>query len=161
MEKLHYDPFLKDLVEFRKEFDQMFRRFFGMPWMHETLLPMAGFVPPVEAFIDNKTKKYFLKVALPGINPEELKVQLSGNLLTLTGERKVLPETENLDFHHREIHYGKFERMLNLPEGVDTDRLMAEYKNGVLELSAPVITGALPRRIEIKTVVPEMKRVGA
>jgi HSP20 family protein len=161
MTKLLRDPFLQDLLEFRKEFDQIFHRVLGTPWAQETYLPMAGFVPPVEAFIDNKTKKFFMKIALPGVPPEELKLQLNGNLLTLNGERRIVPEMETLDYLHKEIHYGKFERILTIPEGVDTDRLIAEYKNGILELNAPVIAGALPRRIEIKMVAPEVKRVAA
>ncbi len=159
MTKLFRDPFLENLLDFRKEFDQIFHRFFGAPWEKEMLMPMAGYVPPVEAFIDHKTKKYFLRVSLPGVNPEELKLNVHGNVLTLSGERKFLPELEDRDYLFRELHYGKFERTLTLPEAVDTERLFAEYKNGVLELSAPVMVAALPRRIEIKTT-PEMKRVG-
>ncbi len=160
MPKMFRDPFLQNLLDFRKEFDQVFHRFFGTPWVQEPYLLAAGFVPPVEAFIDNKTKRYFMRIALPGVNPDELKLHVHGNVLTLTGERKLTPEIEEKDYLHREIHYGAFERSLTLPEGVDTERLTAEYKNGLLELSAPVIVEALPRRIEIKTV-PEVKRVTA
>ena len=158
MTKLFRDPITENLLDFRKEFDQIFHRFFGTPWAKELMLPMAGYVPPVEAFIDNKTKKYFLRIALPGINPEELKVHVHGNLLTLSGERKIMPEMEDRDYLHRELQYGVFERTLSLPEAVDTERLVAEFKNGLLELTAPVIVGALPRRLEIKTT-PMVKSV--
>jgi HSP20 family protein len=158
MTKLLRDPFIQNMVEFRKEFDQIFHRFFGTPWMQETLLPMTTFVPPVEAFIDNKLQKFFLRIALPGFKPEDVKLTLNGNLLTLAGERKWTPEMENWDYLHRELYFGKFERTLTLPEGVDTERLLAEYKGGLLELTAPVMAGALHRPIEIKTV-PEVKRV--
>ena len=85
-------------------------------------------------------------------------LNLHGNVLTLSGERKWIPEIEQLDYLHRELNYGVFERTLTLPGAVDTERLVAEYKSGILELSAPVIPGAMPRRIEIKAV-PELKRV--
>jgi HSP20 family protein len=164
MFKLVKDPFLKEpflpnLLEFRKEFDQVFDRFFGTPWEKEYFLPKAGFVPPVEAYIDNKLQKFFMKVVVPGIKPDELKLKLLGSTLTIYGEYKPVHEIENLEYLHKEIHFGKFERTLILPEGVDTDRLIAEYKNGLLELTAPVIGSALPRHVEIKMAMPEVKRV--
>jgi len=61
---------------------------------------------------------------------------------------------------HEEISYGKFERTFTLPEGVDTDKLTAEYQNGVLEITAPVAAAALPRRIEIRTT-PLSKQIAA
>ena len=163
MHKLLRDPFLKEpflpnLLEFRKEFDQIFDRFFDIPWEKEHLLPPAAFVPPVEAYIDTKLQKFFLKIVVPGIKPEELKLKLLGNMLTIYGEFKPIVEMEHIDYIHKEIHFGKFERTLHLPEGVDTDRLVAEYKNGLLELTAPVITAHLPRHVEIRMALPEVAK---
>ena len=150
MTKLFRDPFVENLIDFRKEFDQIFHRFFGLPWEKEMLLPMAGYVPPVEAYIDHKTKKYFLRVSLPGVNPDELKLNVHGNVLTLSGERKHVPEMEDRDYLFRELHYGAFERTLTLPEAVDTERLFAEYKNGVLAVRLPFREEAKPRTINVE-----------
>jgi HSP20 family protein len=154
------DPFFQDLLDFRRDFEQIFNRFFNLPWLQEPIPHMATFVPPVEAFLDNKTKKYHLRMALPGIDPADLKLNVQGNVLTLSGERKLMQEMKELDYLHREIHYGNFERTLTLPEGLETDKIVADYKNGVLEVSVPFTAAALPRRIEIKGL-PEIKRVAA
>jgi HSP20 family protein len=60
-----------------------------------------------------------------------------------------------------EIVYGVFERTLALPEGVNVEKLTAEYVNGVLEITAPVAAAALPRKIEIKTTAPFTKQIAA
>jgi HSP20 family protein len=160
MTKLLRDPFLQEMFDFRREFDHIFNRFFGTPWIQEPLLTMGVFVPPVEAVIDNKTKKFYLRVALPGVDPADLKLHVQSNILTLTGERKLLQELKEVEYLHKEIHYGTFERTLTLPEGLETDKLVAEYKNGVLEIVAPIAAAALPRRVEINPVT-EFKRVAA
>lgn len=160
MTKLFRDPFFQDLIDFRREFDHIFSRICGTPLTQERFLPTGEFVPPVESFVDNKTKKFCLRVALPGVDPTDLKLHVQSNILTLSGERKLVQEMKELEYLHREIHYGTFERTLTLPEGLETDKLTAEYKNGVLEIVAPVTAAALPRRVEIKTV-PEIKRVAA
>ncbi len=154
------DPWVEEILEFRKEFDKIFNRFFTTPWMTEPVPHLETFIPPVESFLDNKTKKFFLRVALPGVDPVDLKLNVQGNLLTLYGERKLEKEMKELDYLHREIHYGVFERTLPLPEGLEIEKLVAEYKNGVLELTAPISAAMLPKRVEIK-YVPEIKRVAA
>jgi HSP20 family protein len=154
------EPFVEDLLDFRKEFDKIFNRFFTTPWLMEPIPYLEAFVPPVESFLDTKTKKFFLRVALPGVDPSDLKINVQGNILAITGERKLEKELKELEYLHKEMHYGNFERTLTLPEGLETEKLVAEYKNGVLELNAPVTTAALPRRVEIK-YVPEVRRVAA
>jgi HSP20 family protein len=66
----------------------------------------------------------------------------------------------DVDVLHEEISYGAFERTFTMPDGVDADKLSAEYKDGVLEITAPVAASALPRRIEVKTA-PISKQIAA
>jgi len=75
----------------------------------------------------------------------------AGETVTTRGERQARRSAKDLDFHCEEITYGSFERTLTLPEGVGTDKWNAEYRNGVLELTAPVAAARLPRRIRAKT----------
>ena len=119
-----------------------------------------GFVPAVEAYVDKETKKYFLRLALPGIEPNEIEIHTKGNILMIKGERKLTHKEKELDYFHEEFVYGKFERTFELPEGVLPEKLVAEFRNGVLEITAPVTVAALPRKIEIKTV-PLIKHVAA
>src|SRR5205823_6465082 len=111
---------------------QIFNRMMsGWPFGGErTANTSTTFAPAVESFVDNDGKKYHCRVALPGIDPKEVQIQALGNTLTISGERKVSHSSKEVDFLHEEISYGKFERTFTLPEGVDTDKLTAEYQNG-------------------------------
>lgn len=153
----------EDLFDFRRDFDEIFNRMVSyQPWKHE--LPAVGktwnFAPAVESYLDKDAKKYVCHVALPGVEPKDVQIHAQGNLLTIRGERKLTRSTKEVDLREEEIVYGAFERVLTLPEGVATDKLNAEYVNGVLEITAPVAAAALPRKIEIKTV-PMTRQIAA
>lgn len=157
------DPFFEDLFDFRREFDKIFNRMLTVkPWGKGEAAPwpLFNFVPPVEAYVDKEAKKYVCKISLPGIEPKEVHVHMQGNLLTIRGERKYTRGTETPEVLHEEFVYGKFERTLELPEGVNTEKIHAEFGNGVLEITAPVAAIALPRTIEIKTT-PYTKQIAA
>ena len=155
----------EDLFGFRREFNEMFNRVLpGKTWGQE--LPefnkTFNIAPAVEAYVDKEAKKYVCRVTLPGIEPKELQIQAQGNLLTIRGERKLTHKTKETKFFEEEISYGVFERTIVLPEGVNVERLAAEYVNGVLEITAPVAVAALPRKIEVKTTtVPFVKQIAA
>ena len=108
------------------------------------------FIPALDAWMDSKEKMYHLRVALPGIEPEEVQLTLEGNNLTISGEHKTSEEKKSAEYQFREFSYGRFERVVTLPERVDAEKLTAEYKNGVLEISAPISANAQPKKIEIK-----------
>lgn len=105
-------------------------------------------------------KKFICRVSLPDIEPKDVEIQAKGNLLTIKGERKVTRAAKEVDVMDEEIMYGSFERTFTLPEGVLTEKLTAEYQNGMLEITAPVAVAALPRKVEIK-VVPISKQMAA
>ena len=156
------DSFFQDLFDFRRDFDQIFNRMMnGWPFGNERTPSMSSaFAPAVESYVDNDGKKYHCRVSLPGIDPKEVQIHAQGNTLTICGERKVNRSSKDVNFLHEEISYGAFERTFTLPEGVDTDKLTAEYHNGVLEITAPVAASVLPRRIEIRTT-PMSKQIAA
>ena len=154
--------FFQDLFDFRRDFDQMFNRIVsGWPFGEApTSAASAAFAPALESYVDNDAKTYHCRLALPGVDPKEVQIHAQGNTLTISGERKSQRKGKDLDLQFEEIWYGAFERTLTLPEGVDADKLNAEYHNGVLELTAPVAAAALPRRIEVKTA-PMSKQIAA
>jgi HSP20 family protein len=157
------DPIFEDLFDFRREFDKIFNRMLtAKTWGKEELTPwpVFKFVPTVEAYVDKENKKYVCKVSLPGIEPKEVQIHVQPNLLTITGERKYVRENKQHEALHEEFAYGKFERVLELPDGVNTEKLYAEFLNGVLEITAPIAAVALPRKIEIKTA-PFAKQIAA
>jgi HSP20 family protein len=144
----------RDWFNIRQNFDEMFNRLMrGQPLLAEPKIVRGDLIPAVDAWIDRDTKKFYLRMALPGIEPADVNVQVQGNLLTIKGESKAAQAKKEVDYFYRELHFGTFERTLTLPEGVDTEKLVAEFSHGMLEISAPVVAGALPRRIEIKTIV--------
>lgn len=147
------DNFFQDLFDFRRDFDQIFNRFLSWPSAHEeTTMTTAGFSPAIESFIDKDGKKFHCQVALPGVDPKNVNLQVQGNTLTISGERAATRETKEADYLRREITYGSFQRTMLLPDGVDTDKLNAEYRNGILEITAPIAAAALPRKVEIKAL---------
>lgn len=154
--------FFQDLFDFRRDFDQMFNRMVsGWPFGEApTSAAASAFEPALESYVDKDTKTYHCRLALPGVDPKEVQIHAQGNTLTISGERKSQRKGKDLDLQFEEIWYGAFERTLTLPEGVDADKLNAEYHNGVLELTAPVAAAALPRRIEVKTA-PMSKQIAA
>jgi len=149
-----YDNFFEDLFDFRRDFDQIFNRMVTLkPWTREEIRPWTAtnLTPAIESYMDKENKKYFLRVSLPGVEPKDVQIHVQGNLLTITGEKKFARTIKETELLEKEIAYGKFERVLTLPEGVTGEKLIAEYVNGVLELTAPVAAEVLPRKIEIRT----------
>jgi HSP20 family protein len=153
-------PLSQNLSDFRREFDQMFNRFFDWRPFREEQALTEGFIPAIETSIDKDGKKFRCHVMLPGVDPKDVNLQAMGNTLTISGERSSSRETKESDYLHREITYGSFQRLIELPEGVDKDKLTAEYRNGLLEISAPMSAAALPRKIEVKSL-PAAKSAGA
>lgn len=149
-----------ELADFRRDFDQMFSRFFNLRSPQEEQTLTEGFVPAIETSIDKDGKKFQCQVMLAGVDPKDVNIQVLGNTLSISGERSSSRETKESDYLHREITYGTFQRLIELPEGVDKDKLTAEYRNGVLEIAAPIAAAALPRKIEVKSL-PTAKGAGA
>ena len=88
---------------------------------------------------------------LPGIDPKDLDVTVTGNQLVLSGEKKESTEHDGKDFHQSETRYGSFRRTIPLPEGIDTEHVDAQYANGVLTLHMQKTAQAATKRIEVKT----------
>ena len=144
---------INDLFDFRRGFDDIFNRVLSgsVPVSERGGSRVLVAVPPIESWVDRENKQYHLSIALPGLDPKDLQVELEGNNLTVSGEHKETQEKKNADYLQQEFSYGRFERTIMLPEGVDTSKLSAEYNNGVLEITAPLSAAALPKRIEVKS----------
>jgi HSP20 family protein len=155
------DTLFQDLFDFRRDFDQIFRHFLSWPSDQEETAMNVGFTPPVECFIDKDDKKFHCQAMLPGVDPKDVNLQVQGNTLTISGERSSSRETKEADYLRREITYGSFQRSILLPEGVDKDKLNAEYRNGILEITAPIAAAALPRKVEIKALPAAASRHAA
>jgi HSP20 family protein len=144
--------FYRDLFDFRRDFDEIFNHLIA-EW--PTRVGYQGYVPPIEAWADQEAKKFHVRVALPGVDPHNVNVQVQGNTLTIAGTWKNAEAPAEGNYLHHELAYGNFKRVVTLPAGVDVEKFSAEFNHGVLEINAPIAAAALPRRIEIK---PALKK---
>lgn len=126
-----------------KWLDQFFNDF-DRPWTS----PKNEFYPAVE-ILDEKDQ-YTLKVELPGVSNENIKVEVKENTLTLSGKKETTFSNQG-EYNYSEFRYGTFSRRFELPRGVTGESITAEHINGVLTLSVPKAKESLSRMIEIKT----------
>src|SRR5581483_3100577 len=92
--------------------------------------------PAIE--VAERDGKYVVHAELPGLKPEEVKVELRDNALVIEGERRSEHEENRGGIHRSERHYGQFYREIPLPEGVNPDQVNARFENGILEVTAPI-----------------------
>ena len=92
---------------------------------------------------------YVLKADLPGVSEEDVAIEVEKGVLTLTGERKAEHERSERGFYRIERAFGRFQRQLTMPEGIDTDAVTAEFDKGVLSVRIPKPEKVKPRRIAI------------
>ncbi len=91
------------------------------------------------------------ELEVPGINPEDINVSVTGEVLTVAGEKKQEANREGKNYHVVERVYGKFSRFVRLPITVDPDRVQASYKDGILLIIMGKTQTAKSKRIEVKT----------
>ena len=135
---------LRNFFSLRDNFDGFFENFFGrMPMERQDL-----WAPIVDIVENNGNIE--VKVELPGMNKDDIKVTIKNNMLRLSGERKQEEETTEKTFHRIERYFGKFSRTIQLPADIDADKIKAQYKDGVLNITLPKPKSMKPKEIEIE-----------
>lgn len=131
----------------RRQVDRIFEDFDRIPWQFpvgraffdlEPLTKRATIwngLPAVD--VAEKDKQYEITVELPGLDERDVDVKVANGVLTIKGEKREEREEKKKDYYVAERHYGSFRRSFNLPEGVDTDKIGASFKKGVLTLTLP------------------------
>ncbi len=109
---------------------------------------LAGWIPAVDVTEDNETVRVMAE--LPGVKPENVKITMENNVLTIRGEKNQENRTDAERVQRYERSYGVFERSFAVPTTVDADRITATYEHGVLTVSLPKAERAKPRAIEVK-----------
>ncbi|HXB55889.1 MAG TPA: Hsp20/alpha crystallin family protein [Vicinamibacteria bacterium] len=107
----------------------------------------GSWAPAVDIYEQNGN--IVLKAELPGIDPKDVDVRVENNILTLRGERKLENEVKRENYHRVERAYGSFTRSFTLPNVVDTEKIKAEYKDGLLRMTLPKKDEAKPKQISI------------
>jgi HSP20 family protein len=100
--------------------------------------------------IQETEKEYLIKAELPEMKKEDVKVEMLDGVLTIEGEQKLEKEEKGKRFHKVERSYGRFVRQFGLPKEVDETKVMADFKDGVLNVHLPKIATAKPTPIEVK-----------
>jgi HSP20 family protein len=135
-------------AEFRR-LNQVLDAFNGWPFSQEGPdLVTSAWVPATDIFEDNDGLK--IAVELPGLKPEDVKVTVENQTLTIRGEKKQIAEEKSTRVHRYERTYGSFERSFTLPSFVDSDKVAAKFDNGVLTVALPKAEKAKPREISVK-----------
>jgi HSP20 family protein len=111
--------------------------------------PLArGWMPPVDIY-ETDEHEVVIKVDLPDVKREDISVTFEHGVLTLRGERKLEEEAHREQFQRRERYYGAFSRSFTLPNSVDSSRISAAHKDGVLTVRLPQREEAKPKQIEV------------
>ena len=147
MSLVRWDPF-REL----EDMSTRLNRIFGQPsvrrFTEEDGGTFADWAPAMD--VQETDKEYLLKADLPEVKKEDVKVDVKDGVLSVEGERKQEKEEKGKKFHRVERSYGKFVRRLALPTDVDEQKIMAEFKDGVLNVHLPKTPTAKPRMIDIK-----------
>ncbi len=145
MSIVRWEPF-RDFMTLREAMDRLFEESFVRPrreWLAPAERTLALDVYETE---DNVV----VKSAVPGVNPDDIDITISGNTLSISGETKVEEEAKEEDYIRRERRYGSFSRTVTLPEGLESDKAEASFQDGILTLTIPKAPEAKPKVIKIK-----------
>jgi HSP20 family protein len=146
---VRWEPF-RDLVSLQDRMNRLFGETYrGAARTGDDDRALGGsWAPAVDIF--EKDGNIVLTAELAGIDPKAVDVRVENNVLTLQGERKFDKELQKDSFHRVERAYGSFTRSFTLPSVVDTGKIKAESKDGVLKLTLPKREEAKPKQIQVQ-----------
>jgi len=138
MERVFDFPGFRFPTFFRTEFEPFRTEFENVEW-----------IPQMEVLENNG--QFIVRTDLPGLTKDDVKIELTENVLMISGERKEEKEEKREGFYRSERSYGNFYRQIPLPEGVKSENAAATFRNGVLEITLPVAKKEpTTRKLEIK-----------
>ncbi len=114
----------------------------------EENITVPEWAPSVDVVEDDK--EYLIKVELPEVQKDDVKVTVENGALTISGERKAEKEEKGRKFHRVERFYGRFERSFSIPDDAESDNVKAEFKDGLLRLHLAKSEKARPKQIDVK-----------
>lgn len=142
--RMIFDPVFDSIIAMQRDMLRLFDRALGAGAAGEVVT-----APAAEVYY--KDGHYVITLALPGVEPEAVEVTTEGTTLTVRGERPALDVPAD-DLVLSEIGTGKFERVFELPEGLETDKVAATWKHGLLTIRIPVASKLLPKKVPVEVV---------
>ena len=133
-----------ELERMSRQMDQLTQGLMGRPGLG---FRSARVFPAINLTED--TDNYYVRAELPGIKADALDIQAVGRNLTISGERTIASEGDNVRYHRREREAGKFSRVIGLPGDIDTDKVDAKLANGMLTVTIAKADAAKPKQITI------------
>ncbi|MFN3531077.1 MAG: Hsp20/alpha crystallin family protein [Candidatus Brocadia sp.] len=141
-------PQLPTISSLQSEINRMFDRFFRGWELPEFGVETGAWMPPID--LSETADKVTVKAEIPGIDPKEVDISIQGNTLRIKGEKKEEKEEKGENYYRMERCYGSFSRSIDLPTSVDPNKVTAEYKNGVLEITMQKKEEVKPKQIPVK-----------
>ncbi|MBW2005782.1 MAG: Hsp20/alpha crystallin family protein [Deltaproteobacteria bacterium] len=136
-------PF-EELERIRRQMDSLTQGFARGLWRE----PTSGVFPLMNVTEDKNS--YHVRAELPGLKADELDISVTGDTLSISGERKLPIEEENAQYHRREREAGKFSRIISLPSQVNTGKVEARCADGILTVVLPKAEESKPKQIAVK-----------
>ena len=140
-----WEPF-RNLNDIQGEMNRLFDSFFGRP---ATVAAAERMWAPLTDMYETK-EDLFVTFELPGVRVKDVNVSITGDMLTVKGERRLERDVQEQGYHRLERVYGKFERSMPLPIAVQADKVKATYRDGVLEIRLPKVEEVKPKEIKIE-----------
>lgn len=137
---------MNELVRMHDQLNRLFEE--TGPGTSNRELQYGNWSPAVD--LREEEGQYLLHADMPGMNKEDIDINVENNVLTITGERKFEAETQKDTYHRIERAYGKFVRSFTLPTRVIAEKISASYKDGVLNVSIPKAEESKPKKVAIK-----------
>ena len=139
------DPF-REFAHLQNRINRVFSDAYGQN--DEGLTTSGTWVPPVDIY-QNGDREIVLKAELPDLAREDIDITIDNGTLTIKGVKKLSNEVKDEQYHRIERPYGSFSRSFSLPQTVDSGKVGADYKNGVLTVRLPLREEARPRQIKV------------
>ena len=149
---VRWDP-SRDLANIEREFNRMFHSFnrrFGFGDSDEDITEYENAMWTPLADISEDDDNYTVKLDLPGVKKEDVRINYENGQLSISGERKQEREKKSSKYHRVERSYGRYFRSFNLPSKIMEDKIDAEFKDGQLTIVIPKSEEAKPKQIEVK-----------
>ncbi|QDZ39561.1 Hsp20/alpha crystallin family protein [Euhalothece natronophila Z-M001] len=146
MALIRWQPF-REMDELQQEFNHIFDRL-GYKYSDQKNDNLTAFVPPAE--MEETEEAFHLRLEVPGMNPDDLDIQVSAENISIRGERKSESKTEENGMKRSEFRYGTFQRVIPLSSRIDHNNVQADYKNGVLELTLPKAEEEKQKAVKVK-----------
>ena len=143
---VRWDPF-RDVAALQERINRIFNESFGRSRDPDDEVSLYDWNPPVDIY--ETTDGIVLKIELPGVNKEDVSVEIKDNVLTLKGERLLDPKIKDENYYRKERSFGKFHRSFSLQDPIKSNLIKALFKDGVLTIEIPRPEAEKPKRITV------------